>query len=80
MLTSAEAILLDVYDLHENDRIVTMLSPAHGKVRGVARGARRKYSRFAGSLQPLAKAKVTWFLKEGRDLARISGVELIRPA
>lgn len=80
MLASAEVILLDVYDLHENDRIVTMLSPAHGKVRGVARGARRKYSRFAGALQPLAKAKVTWFQKEGRDLARISAVELVRPA
>jgi len=80
MLTSAEVILLDVYDLHENDRIITMLSPAHGKVRGVARGARRKYSRFAGTLQPLAKAMVTWFQKEGQDLARISGVELIRPA
>jgi len=80
MLTSAEVILLDVYDLHENDRIVTMLSAAHGKVRGVARGARRKYSRFAGSLQPLAKANVTWFQKEGRDLGRISAVELVRPA
>ncbi len=80
MLTSAEVILLDVYDLHENDRIITMLSAEHGKVRGVARGARRKYSRFAGTLQPLAKAKVTWFQKEGRDLARISAVELIRPA
>lgn len=80
MLVSTEVILLDVYDLHENDRIVTMLAPTHGKVRGVAKGARRKYSRFAGALQPLAKAKVTWFQKENRDLARISAVELIRPA
>lgn len=80
MLASAEVILLDVYDLHENDRIVTMLSPQHGKVRGVARGARRKYSRFAGTLQPLAKARVTWYQKEGNDLARLSGVDLIRPA
>ena len=37
MLISAEVILLDVYDLHENDRIATMLSPAHGKVRGQVR-------------------------------------------
>jgi len=80
MLVSADVILLDIYDLHENDRIATMLSASHGKVRGVAKGARRKYSRFAGALQPLAKAKVTWFQKEGRDLARISAVELIRPA
>ncbi len=80
MLQSAEVLLLDVFDLQENDRIVTWLSPIHGKVRGVAKGARRKYSRFAGALQPLAKAKATWFQKEGRDLARISAVELVRPA
>ncbi len=80
MLHSADAILLDVYDLHEHDRIVTFLAAEHGKVRGVARGARRKYSRFAGSLQPLAKAKVTWFRKEGRDLSRVSGVEILRAA
>lgn len=79
MLASSEAILLDVFDLQENDRIVSLLTPGRGKLRGVARGARRKYSRFAGNLQPLAKAKVTWFLKEGRDLARISAVDLIRP-
>ncbi len=80
MLHSAEVLLLDIYDLQENDRIVTWLSPIHGKVRGVARGARRKYSRFAGALQPLAKARVNWFHREGRDLARVSGVELLRPA
>ncbi|MEZ5333366.1 MAG: DNA repair protein RecO [Thermoanaerobaculia bacterium] len=79
MLATSDAILLDVFDLQEHDRIVTLLTPERGKLRGVARGARRKYSRFAGNLQPLAKARVTWFLKEGRDLARISGVDLIRP-
>ena len=49
-LTSAEAILLDVVDLHDRDRIVTFLTRERGKLRGVARGARRKYSRFAGQL------------------------------
>ncbi len=80
MLHSGEAILLDVYDLHEYDRIATMLTAERGKVRAVARGARRKYSRFAGSLQPLVKIQVTWFQKEGRDLARLSAVEIVRPA
>jgi len=75
---SAEALLLAVTDLQEKDRIVTFLTREHGKVRGVARGARRKYSRFSGQLQPLAKVKVTWFEKEGRELVRISGVELVR--
>lgn len=77
--TSAEALLLQVTDLQEGDRIVTLLTRERGKVRGVARGAKRKYSRFAGQLQPLAKVKVTWFEKEGRDLVRVSGVELLQP-
>ncbi len=77
---SAEALLLDVFDLHERDRIVSFLTAEWGKKRGVARGARAKYSRFAGRLQPLAKIAVTWFEKEGRDLVRISDIELVRPA
>jgi DNA repair protein RecO (recombination protein O) len=77
---SAEAIVLDVVDLHERDRIVTLLTAPYGKVRGVARGARRKYSRFSGQLQPLAKVRVTWFEREGRELVRISDADLVRPA
>ena len=55
---SAEALLLDVFDLQERDRIVSFLTAQWGKKRGVARGARAKYSRFSGQLQPLAKIAV----------------------
>lgn len=79
-LFSAEALLLDVRDLQDHDRIVTFLTREWGKKKGVARGARRKYSRYAGQLQPLAKVQVSWFEKEGRELGRIRGVELVRPA
>lgn len=79
-LQTAEAIVLDVIDLHDYDRIVTLLTRQHGKKRGVARGSRRKYSRFAGQLQPLAKVKVTWLEKERQELVRLSSVELLRAA
>ena len=79
-LLSAEALLLDVYDLGEHDRIVTWLTAEQGKKRGVARGSRRKHSRFAGQLQPLARARVDWFERPGSDLMRIRGLELTRPA
>ncbi len=79
-LYSTEALLLDVVDLHDYDRIVTFLTRKWGKKRGVARGARRKYSRFGGQLQPLSKVKVTWFEKEGAQLVRIRSVELQRSA
>lgn len=76
----AEAILLSVQDLQEADRVVEFLTREEGKRRGVARGAKRRYSRFAGELQPLAKARIGWVEKEGRDLVRIGSVELLRPA
>ncbi len=79
-LITAEALILDVRDLHDRDRIVTFLTREHGKKSGVAKGARVKHSRFGGQLQPLAKVQVTWFEKEGRDLGRISSVELVRTA
>jgi len=77
---TAEALVLDVADLHDYDRIVTFLTRWQGKKRGVTQGARRKFSRFGGQIQPLAKVSVTWYEKQGRDLARISAVEMIRPA
>ena len=79
-LRSAEALLLDVVDLHDYDRIVTFLTREWGKKRGVAKGARRKHSRFGGQLQPLGKARVEWMEKDNRDLVRISSVELQRSA
>ncbi len=75
----AEALILEVSDLQEADRIVVFLTREEGKRRGVARGAKRRFSRFAGELQPLAKARIGWMEKEGRDLLRITSVELVRP-
>jgi DNA repair protein RecO (recombination protein O) len=79
-LWTEEALILDAVDLQERDRIVTFLTRERGLKRGVASGARRKYSRFAGQLQPLAKARVTAFEKPGRDLVRLSSVEVMRSA
>jgi DNA repair protein RecO (recombination protein O) len=79
-LLSDEAILLEAADLQEGDRLVSFLTRHHGRKRGAARGARRRYSRFAGQLQPLAKAHVTWLERDDRDLVRVRGVEILRTA
>jgi DNA repair protein RecO (recombination protein O) len=79
-LLSSEAILLDVVDLQERDRIVTFLTPQWGAKRGVARGARGKYSQFAGRLQLLARIQVAWFERDDRELVRLREVSLERPA
>lgn len=79
-ILTAEALILDVVDLQEQDRIVSFLTREHGRRRGVARGAKRKHSRWSGQLQPLAKVQATWFEKEGRELVRLQSIELVRAA
>ena len=77
---SAEALLVDVGELSRGDRVVSFLCAEHGRLRGVARGAQRKYSRFSGQLQPLATVQLTWFEKESSDLVRIRELEMIDTA
>lgn len=47
-----EAVVLRTHKLGEADRIVTVLSRRHGKIRAVARGVRRTSSKFGARLEP----------------------------
>jgi len=64
-LFTAEALILDVFDLHDRDRIVTFLTREQGKKKGVAQGARTK-------AQPLRGAAPAAFQGAG-DLVREGG-------
>ncbi|HBX82288.1 MAG TPA: DNA repair protein RecO [Propionibacteriaceae bacterium] len=61
-----EAVVLRTHKLGEADRIVTMLSRSHGKVRAVARGVRRTRSKFGARLEPFNH--VDLMFAEGRTL------------
>ena len=47
-----DAVVLRVQKLGESDRIITLLSRRHGRLRAVARGVRRTTSRFGARLEP----------------------------
>ncbi|MEV6346586.1 DNA repair protein RecO [Actinoplanes sp. NPDC051851] len=47
-----DAVVLRVQKLGESDRIVTLLTRRHGRLRAVARGVRRINSRFGARLEP----------------------------
>ena len=61
-----EAVILRTHKLGEADRIVTMLSREHGKIRAVAKGVRRTSSKFGARLEPFMVADVQ--LYQGRSL------------
>lgn len=77
-LYTADALILRTYKLGEADRIVVFLTRDRGKKRGVAKGARRSRSRFAGALEPLTEARVAYFEKERRELVGLNYAETVR--
>ena len=76
-LRESEAIILRSYPLGEADRLVSFLSRSTGRLRGVARGARRPKSRFGSTLEPLSHVRMWFYERETRELVRISQCELI---
>ena len=76
-LLESDAIILKTYPLGEADRIVAFFSREHGKVRGVANGARKMKNRFGAALEPLTHARLQFYEKENRDLVRIQSAEIL---
>lgn len=77
-LHTGDALVLRTYKLGEADRIVVMLTRDRGKKRGVARGARKSRSRFAGALEPLTRVQVGYFEREQRELVQVNFADAVR--
>lgn len=74
-IRSSEAIVLNRIPLGDTSLLVTVYARAFGKVKLVARGARRPKSRMASSLQPLCVITVSYNHRENRELQHLSKVE-----
>ncbi|MFA7323235.1 MAG: DNA repair protein RecO [Candidatus Nanopelagicales bacterium] len=72
-----EAVVLRAHKLGEADRIVTLLTRHHGRVRAVARGVRKTSSRIGARLEPFSHVDIQFY--EGRNLDNIAQVETIDP-
>jgi DNA repair protein RecO (recombination protein O) len=72
-----EAIVLSRFDYGEADRILTLITPAGGKIKAIAKGIRRQKSRIGGSLEPFAELRLA--LAMGRTFEVVTQVEVIHP-
>jgi DNA repair protein RecO (recombination protein O) len=77
MPKQSEALILRTYPFHEADLLVTLFTRAEGKVRGVAKAAKRSKRRFGGALEPLTHVIAHWEDKEKQELARLDSCEII---
>ena len=75
-LKQSEAIVLRTYPLREADLLVTLFTRTEGKLKGVARSAKKSRRRFGGALEPLTCVRLQYEDRERQELARLDSCEI----
>ena len=68
-----EGVVLRAIKLGEADRIVTIFTQGHGKIRAVAKGIRKTTSKFGARLEPMSRVALQCY--KGRDLDIVTQAE-----
>jgi DNA repair protein RecO (recombination protein O) len=76
-----DAVVLRVQKLGESDRIATLLTRRHGRIRAVAKGVRRTTSRFGARLEPFGHVDLQIAAPSGsgqhlHTVAQAEGIDL----
>jgi DNA repair protein RecO (recombination protein O) len=73
----SESLILRTYPFREADLVVSFFTRDQGKLRGVARRARRPKSRFGSGLERLSHVRAFYFQRENRELVTLDSCDLI---
>jgi DNA repair protein RecO (recombination protein O) len=79
VILRTDGIVLRTYRMSESSRVAVLYTTRLGKVKAVARGARRPKSKFGASLEPFTEGTYVIYYKEGRDLQTLSEGDILRP-
>lgn len=75
---ASETFVLRTYPLKEADLIVSFFTRDQGKLRGVAKRARKPKNAFGSGLERLSKVRMFYFQRENRELVNLDSCELIQ--
>ena len=78
-LGTSAAVVIGSFPLGESDRVVTFFSREFGRVRGVAKAARRIRSRFGGALELFTLGQLVFFDTGRSELVRIDHFDVTHP-
>ncbi len=72
------AVVLRSMNLSDADKIVTFLTRKFGKIKCVAKAARRMKSRYGASLEPMSHLSLIYFGKENQSLYKVSQCDIVQ--
>ena len=76
-VVSTEAFVLRTYKLAEQDKIVVLFTKEMGKIRLVAKGARKLKNRFGAALELLTRIRILFHNKPNRELQVLDRADLL---
>jgi DNA repair protein RecO (recombination protein O) len=74
----SETFVLRTYPFREADLVVSFFTRDQGKLRGVARRARKPKSSFGSGLERLSLVNLSYSQKETRELVNLNGCDLLQ--
>jgi DNA repair protein RecO (recombination protein O) len=78
-LHKTQALVIGRRGLGESDRLVEFYARDFGKLRGVARSARRPRSRFGSALEPFTLGELIFFDTGRSELVRVDHFDILHP-
>jgi len=78
-LGASAAVVVGSFPLGESDRVVTFFTREFGRVRGVAKAARRLKSRFGGALELFTLGELVFFDTGRSELVRVDHFDVTHP-
>jgi len=69
------AIIFNSIDYGESDRIITFYTSDFGKLKGIAKGARRSQKRFLNALEPFSFSQIIFSKRESNSLVLIENCD-----
>ena len=73
----SEAIVLRSFNLSEADKLITLMTNRYGKIKCVAKAARKIKNRFGASIEPMSHIRLIYFGKENQTLYRLNHSDII---
>jgi DNA repair protein RecO (recombination protein O) len=77
-LYTTDAIVIRSLSYGESDKIITFFTQDFGKMKGIAKGARRSRKRFQNALELFSHIRLIFFDREEMGLIRAEGCDLLR--
>jgi DNA repair protein RecO (recombination protein O) len=75
---ASESFILRTYPFREADLIVSFFTRDQGKLRGIARRARKPKNTFGSGLERLSLVNLSYSQKETRELVNLNGCDLLQ--